>query len=344
MKSPASYIEEFFVKGKRLHLVFCLVLLLVLVLVLSVSHGWSQVTGAGLVYLVVLANIYTGRWLCRKWLLQAKWGGLLIRIIAALAGFAAAELAVYVYFFVPELPLNHAIESSINITAVSFALIFCGFFIAVVRSAIKEKMNSLILAEQQKGSELNLLRSQVSPHFLFNTLNNMYSMAINRPQQMPAHLLQLSELLRYSIYEADQPLVRVKDELDYIRSYIALENIRSSDRLSLTVNLDDNRTNLRIAPLLLIVFVENAFKHARNSLENRIEIDINCKTTSDTIFFKVSNTCGEESQKHTEEKRRSGFGIANVIKRLNLLYPDEYELKQVRLPNEFKIELNLKAR
>jgi LytS/YehU family sensor histidine kinase len=161
---------------------------------------------------------------------------------------------------------------------------------------------------------------------------------------MPALLLKLSELLRYSVYEADQPMVQLQDELDYIRNYIDLENIRSADRLSLTVNLADVTSNVKIAPMLLIVFVENAFKHARNTLESEIQIIINCKVVNENIYFDVANSYGDKGTKDTTEKRSSGFGIANVIKRLDLLYPGEYEMKQIRAENQFKVELCLKAK
>ncbi|TDE11030.1 sensor histidine kinase [Dyadobacter psychrotolerans] len=344
MKLPEIHIEAFFEKGRRAHLFFCLALLVLMVFILSVSQKWKYAPGAILIYSFILGGIYTGRWLCRKWLMNSKWGGLITMLIVVLLGYCIIGLGAYVYFFVPDLPLNHMIESAINITACSFALIFIGFFIAVIRSAIREKMNGLVLAEQKKGSELSLLRSQVSPHFLFNTLNNMYSLSINRPSQMPDLLLKLSELLRYSVYEADQPLVQLKDELEYIRNYIALENIRSADRLSLTINLADARVNVKIAPMLLIVFIENAFKHARNTLENEIQLVVNCKLVNENIYFEVVNTYIDNGAKDSTDKRSSGFGIANVTKRLELLYPGDYELKQTHSTNQFKVELILKAR
>jgi len=344
MKLPEIHIEAFFEKDRRAHLFFCLALLVLMVFILSVSQKWKYAPGAILIYSFILGGIYTGRWLCRKWLMNSKWGGLIAMLAVVLLGYCVLGLGAYIYFFVPDLPLNHMIESAINITACSFALIFIGFFIAVIRSAIREKMNGLVLAEQKKGSELNLLRSQVSPHFLFNTLNNMYSLSINRPGQMPDLLLKLSDLLRYSVYEADQPLVQLNEELEYIRNYIALENIRSADRLLLTINLTDTSENVKIAPMLLVVFIENAFKHALNTLENEIQIVINCQVISKIIYFDVANSYTENEKKGTKDQRSSGFGIANVIKRLDLLYPGEYELNQTRTANQFKVELCLKAR
>lgn len=343
MKSPASYFDVFFEKGKRIHLLVFLASLILLVIVLSISRNGRYAPGAFVSYGWVIACVYTGRWLCRNWLLNGRWGGLVLVLIVALIGLGGLGLGVYIYFFEPNLPLNHIIESGINSTVVTFVLLFGGFFLAVIRSAIREKMNGLVLAEQKKGSELSLLRSQVSPHFLFNTLNNMYSLSINRPNQMPALLLKLSELLRYSVYDADQPLVQLTDELDYIRNYIDLETIRSADRLSLNVTLPDAPAELKIAPMLLVVFVENAFKHSRNTLDSDIQIGINCQLVNDYIHFDVTNSYSETVAKDRTDKRHSGFGIANVVKRLDLLYPGEYKLNQTHTGNRFKIELSLKV-
>jgi sensor histidine kinase YesM len=341
---PTAYFETFFEKEKRVHLFFCSALLVLMVFILSVSRKWSYAPGSVAVYICILGCLYTGRWFCRKWLLNGKWAGLLLLLVISLIGYDIVGLTIFVYLFRQDVPLNHLIESSITIMSCSFIVMFCGFFIAVIRSAIREKMNGLTLAEQKKESELNLLRSQVSPHFLFNTLNNMYSLSINRPDQMPPLLLRLSELLRYSVYDADQELVPLADELEYIRNYIELENIRSSDRLLLRVNLQEAPKQLKVAPMLLIVFVENAFKHARNTFEQEIEISMNCKTENGNIYFEIENSYSDQSAENLSKNPSSGFGIANVTKRLQLLYPGEYELKQSCTSNKFKVELCLKTK
>ena len=303
------------------------------------------IPGVIAVYCWALSCIYTGRWICRKWLLSKKYAGLFAVLIVVLLGYAAVGLLGSIYLLDAHIPMDHLLESAINIGALALVLLFAGFFISVIRSAIKEKMNGLILAEQTKANELALLQSQVSPHFLFNTLNNMYSLSINRPAQMPDLLLKLSGLLRYSVYEASLPLVTLKEELDYIRNYIALESIRVSDRLLLVLNIEITPAAVKIAPMILIVFVENAFKHARNTLEQHIDICIDARVENDLIYFNVINSCTEEEERHNvESPRSSGFGIENVIKRLDLLYPGEYSLKQGRQQDLFSVELWLKAR
>ncbi|PSL31036.1 GHKL domain-containing protein [Chitinophaga ginsengisoli] len=327
-----------------MHLFFLLTLFFLLVVILLISRTLSYIATGLFCYAFTLCAIYAGRWICKKWLASNKWSHLIFAVVNALVGFTLVGTAGFVYLFNPGMPINHILESAINISVLSFFLLFSGFFITITRSALREKMNGLVLAEQKKESELNLLRSQVSPHFLFNTLHNMYSLSVNRPAQLPPLLLQLSELLRYSVYEADQPLVTLQEEMAYIRNYIALENIRLADRLKLTVNMDDNPDDIKIVPMLLIVFVENAFKHARNTSEQQIYINIHLKVRGNTIYFMAENSCSNHSNEDGAGKRNSGLGIANVIKRLELLYPDAYGLKQNRTNNLFKVELWLKEK
>jgi sensor histidine kinase YesM len=343
VKFLSNYLKQLWRKKKKVHL-FLLILLLVIVIGMVIGGVAKFVPAITLIYLEAVSCIYTGRWICRKWVLTKRWLGLFGVLIAALVGYDVAGLLISVYLLDSRISTNHILESSINIMAFVLLLIFGGFFISVIRSAIREKMNGLILAEQKKASELSLLQSQVSPHFLFNTLNNMYSLSINRPAEMPDLLLKLSGLLRYSVYEASQPLVLLQEELKYIRNYIDLESIRTWDRLALAVKMDIDPTGIRIVPMILIVFVENAFKHARNTLERHITISIDAKVEESAIFFNVMNSCAEEKQESLGDKRHSGFGIDNVIKRLDLLYPGEYSLKWDKQPDYFNVELRLTTR
>ena len=344
MSYPGRLQELIFAKDKRLHLVFCLVLLIIAALALMIGRDAHYISGGLFFYLWVVGGIYTGRWLCRRWLMTGNWKGLVGGSLAAVAGFDVVGSAGYILLFVPGMPLNHMLETAINMIALSVLILFSGFVIAVIRSAIREKLNGLILAEQKKESELGLLRSQVSPHFLFNTLHNLYSLSINRPVEMPGLLLQLAELLRYSVYEADRPLVSLQEEIAYLRNYVAIEHVRMADRLALKVDLDDTNEDIRIAPMLLIVFVENAFKHSRNTSDRVVAINLALKVSDEKVFFSVDNSCADEIDEAAVVKKASGVGITNVTKRLELLYPGDYHFRQSRTEGHYRVELWLKAR
>jgi Histidine kinase len=336
--------ELFFTKDKRVHLLFCLFLPIIAGLMTFVVRDDHYILEGFFFYLYLVGGIYTGRWLCRRWLTTGNGIGLLLDTLVLLLAFGVAGSAGYIYFFVPGMPFNHMLETTISMSVFSFLILFCGFVIAVIRSAIREKLNGLVLAEQKRESELGLLRSQVSPHFLFNTLHNLYSLSINRPAEMPDLLLQLAELLRYAVYEADRPLVSLQEEIAYLRHYVALEHVRMADRLALDLDFEDVADNIHIAPMLLIVFVENAFKHGRNTRDQVVAITIRLNVIAGMICFSTENSCSNEPNGVVESKIGSGLGITNVTKRLGLLYPGEHSLRQRRTAGQYHVDLRLKTR
>ncbi len=188
-------------------------------------------------------------------------------------------------------------------------------------------------------SELQLLQSQLSPHFLFNTLNNLYSLSLIKDDKLPGLLLKLSELLRYSVYQTGDAFVPLTDELAYIKNYIEFEKIRLDSRLSLNVNLEEN-PEIKIAPMLLIVFIENAFKHSKNTSSDKIMVDIKLKIWENSILFSVSNSY--EKEKQNTLNKSSGLGLENAKRRLELLYPNRYDLKIEDDGQMYKLMLQLK--
>lgn len=207
--------------------------------------------------------------------------------------------------------------------------------ILVNRSTETEK---IILKSQ---NELQLLQSQLSPHFLFNTLNNLYGLSIVKDDKLPNLLLKLSELLRYSVYQSSDTFVPLNDELDYIKNYIEFEKIRLDDRLRLNVNLEESGS-ASIAPMLLIVFIENAFKHSKNTAAKFISIDIELKLWENNILFSISNTYDKDNSLHNSLNKNSGLGLGNAKRRLELLYPNLYDLRIEDNDNIYKVMLQLK--
>ena len=190
---------------------------------------------------------------------------------------------------------------------------------------------------------MQLLQSQISPHFLFNTLNNMYGLSITQHEKIPALLLKLSDLLRYSVYDANKAYVPVKDELAYINNYIDFEKMRIGERLSLTTDFEDFSTmTAKIAPMLLIVFIENAFKHSKNSTNDHIFIHITLKTWSNRLLFTCVNSYSSGQSKAMNE--HSGFGLENAKKRLELLYSTEHHLVIEESDDTYKVMLQLKIK
>jgi LytS/YehU family sensor histidine kinase len=233
------------------------------------------------------------------------------------------------------------------LVAIPFTIccIIAGILIKLIRTRIKKRIEVAETRAEQSENELKLLQSQLSPHFLFNTLNNLYGLALTKHDQLPALLLKLSDLLRYSVYDAKESLVPLKDELAYIRDYIAFERIRIGDKLSEDIFIEEvNDTNIRIAPLLLIVFVENAFKHSKNSAEEKIRITITIKTWAGFILVSVGNSKSGSSETSGLLKNESGLGLENVKKRLELQYHGEYDLDIQEGETFYQVNLKLKAK
>jgi sensor histidine kinase YesM len=221
---------------------------------------------------------------------------------------------------------------------------FIAMFISLVRYRIKANIQSARTELAQTKSELQALQSQLSPHFLFNTLNNLYGLSISDHKKVPNLILKLSDLLRYSVYEAKEPFVPLQDEVEYIRNYIEFEKIRLGERLQLKLHLEPVADkSIKIAPMLLIVFIENAFKHSKNNQHETIFIEIELKATADAVRFFAHNSCGKQGTTSALAEKHSGFGLESVRKRLKLLYGNKHELKIQRTDQSYTVNLILYA-
>ena len=188
----------------------------------------------------------------------------------------------------------------------------------------KELENKILATQLQiKEQELNYLKMQIHPHFLFNTLNTIYGFALKQSVQTPELILKLSNLLDYILYQINKPRVSLKEEIMHITEYIELEKIRFQDTLKVNFYADIFDEVTQIAPMLLIPFVENAFKHGhiRNGY---LIVNIGIELSGSKLNFKIKNTISPEPS----ENNPNGIGLENIRKRLELHYPKNYQLKQ----------------
>ena len=199
------------------------------------------------------------------------------------------------------------------------------------------RQNSLITALQHEKSvaELDLLKQQLNPHFLLNTLNNLYALSLQRSDETPEGILQLSELMRYVIYKAREPFIRIEDEVKYLNDYLRLQEIRSWRTLDLQFEEEIEDGTTLIAPLLLIVFVENAFKHGVENAESDAFLSISLKADRHAVRFVCENSFEPMPDAQT------GIGLTNLRKRLALLYPGKHRLTTVADSGVFKASLEI---
>ncbi len=207
-------------------------------------------------------------------------------------------------------------------------------------SALKISRDSFLRRQEEKEAELKLLKAQLNPHFLFNTLNNLYGLSVVKSDKLPGLMLKLSGLLRYSLYETKEMFVPLTEELKYLENYIALEKIRLEDKTDIQFKVEGDLNSKLIAPMLLIVFIENAFKHLGMLQQEKSVVLIDLKINSDNLTFKCVNT-NEESKNENLEKGKSGIGLQNAKKRLQLLYPNKHHLNIKNEKDFFTVELKL---
>ena len=228
--------------------------------------------------------------------------------------------------------------------AVVFYLFPCLFILAcsTAYTMFQDRVRADRLAKEKETenlkTELAFLRSQVSPHFMFNVLNNMVSLARKKSELLEPSLIKLSSLLRYMLYETDEEKVLLEREVEYLQSYIDLQKQRFGSKVKVNLCMEEFDRNYFIEPMLLIPFVENAFKHGTGLIQNA-EINIRLNAKNSLLQFMVSNYY-DSSAKETKDKT-SGIGLQNVRRRLNLLYKNEHTLLITDKNNQFSVSLQL---
>lgn len=192
------------------------------------------------------------------------------------------------------------------------------------------------LREEHLHAELNLLKNQVNPHFFFNTLHNLYGLVVNNSPKAPALILELSEMMRYTIYKGKQDQVRLEEEIKYLESYINLQKLRLANNPEIKFIYNIKNGDFKIAPLLFITLIENAFKHGVEKLYKEAFVHVLINEDAQEINFEIINNFD------TGHNDPIGFGLENLRKRLKLSYPNQHELMIQEKEHTFKVILKIK--
>ncbi|MBT1703625.1 sensor histidine kinase [Chryseosolibacter indicus] len=194
------------------------------------------------------------------------------------------------------------------------------------------------LENEKLVAELNYLKAQINPHFLFNTLHNLNYLVYSGSKKSTEVIIKLSNIMRYMIYDANRDKVPLKKEIEYMNDYVLLESIRLNEVFKITFDIKGNVHEQEISPLIMITFLENAFKHGVSDQEKDCWINVSLHVTDTSIEYKVSNKKINNSIQH---KLKSGFGLENVKKRLQLSYPDAHDLKIIDADSVYQVSLTL---
>ncbi len=290
-----------------------------------------------------------------KLLIKEKWFLYILSLIGCLLFFLYVPRTLAMMIYPPEIPLNvtentRGINRSNRIgrirrrpyadffnTVLFLLVITFGACIEVVRRWLQTEQNRKETEHERINTELSFLKSQVNPHFFFNTLNNIYSLAIVKSDKTAHAVLKLSAIMRYILTETEINLVPLENEVAFIHNYIELQQVRLTDKVQVNFTIEGNTTPLLVAPLIFIPFVENAFKYGVSTKEQS-SIEINLKVTENTIYFHAKNYIVHSENNMMEN---TGIGINNVKRRLELLYPEKHQLRHLNHNGYYIVNLEI---
>ena len=220
-----------------------------------------------------------------------------------------------------------------------FLLVTAGAACRLIKDYLQSQRRLTEIAQEKAQTELKFLKSQINPHFLFNSLNSIYFLIDKQNTEARKTLLQFSDLLRYQLYDCNAETIAIETEVAYLQDYIRLQKLRKDTNYEVAVNIEAELKGFQIVPLLLIPFVENAFKHISNHLNGRNYVHVDLSRNNGSFSFCVENSKETQLQKTLVP---GGIGLNNVRRRLELLYPDKHQLEIHNNENTFKVELELK--
>ncbi len=233
-----------------------------------------------------------------------------------------------IFILVAELKINEFHPANTNaliLIAGMYLVVFLGVAVKLVNHYNQNQAQIQSLKKEKLEAELKFLKAQLHPHFLFNTLNNLYSLTLEKSDKAPEVVLKLSELLDYILYECNAELVLLDKEIEQIKNYIELEKLRYGDRLKVDLDFEGIKINQMIPPMLLMTLVENSFKHGAAKSTNKSWIKIKIRINNRQLFLEVGNS--KDQNIKTKKEHSGGVGLQNLQNRLRLLYGDQYNFK-----------------
>jgi len=340
MKHLQRILRKLFESRMTIHIVF-IIFFFAMFCLPSVISGLTagKLLKVFLYGIFLLLCLYVGRWFCRRWLKSNKFQKFLVWSFVAIAILCAT--GIFGSFLLTNNSMTAIIITVLFVVILFFSL---GVFFSITRTTILRQLDEERIMKQQKESELQLLKSQLSPHFLFNVLNNLYGLSLTQADKVSPMLLKLSGLLRYSLYDTHKTFVPLADELTSIENYIELEKMRIGQRLLLGVNISkENIDGALIPPMLLMTFIENAFKHSKDTSHKNVIINIHFQLVDDLIELEIRNNMPDKQNTITNTDH-SGIGLDVTRKRLELLYTDKYFLQTFTEDGFYNICLKIKTR
>lgn len=311
-------------------------------------HGrdidWGKATANGFVQLLVtMAIAYLNYFIfLPRFLVHKKVWKYLIEFFLPFIILVAARIHLQRFLIDGYTYQRMHFYSTFYIVEVIVITLFITIFVSMLRFAAdwfelaarqKEIENERLLAE------LNFLKAQINPHFLFNTLNNLYYLAYTQSANTTEVIAKLSQMMRYMIYDSNYLQVPLTKEIEYMQNYISLERLRLNDQIPISFNIHGNVEGVLIAPLIFITFLENAFKHGVSNNDKGAFVKVDMKLEGKQCIYTVENSKLASLKPEAEEK--SGIGLQNLKRRLDLSYPDRFTLHTEDKPDRYSVQLTI---
>ncbi len=290
----------------------------------------------------IIATYVSARFLLPYFLYKKKFIAYIVALIALTVAFSYLNYTLYRRFFSSEI-INNLSTSSFW-TFYIFLFLF-GTTLKFGKDTILKEYAAQKTEKERLLQEANFLRSQLSAHFLLNSMNNLYGLSVVKDERLPNLMLQLSELLQYALYDTREAYVPLRGELEYLKNYIDLMKIRLSKKVELKIEIDETSAqNLFIAPMILATYVENAFKHVLENTDNQRFIYIKINIYEKTLNLMVKNSFAENAIQNIENtNNRKGVGLENTNRRLELLYPEKYMLNVKNRNGVYEVFLEIET-
>jgi len=337
--NPINAFKEWNPKVWGYHLLFWVLLAILLTAFSdrsgSILHSFLMEMVNMLFYAsLVYFNVF---YLIPKYLTEKRLGKYIVFLVGAVIAVTMGKVVIFYLF-------SAAGDKGIWLKNQSF--FFLSFFLVTTVSTVakiiadwgKYQREKHEIATKTVTSELQFLRSQINPHFLFNTLNSLYALTLKKSDIAPEIVLKLSEMMRYMLYECNEKTVLLSNEINYIKNYLDLERLRHGAGADIQLNITGTVTDQRIAPLFFIPFLENSFKHGLNHQLKKGFVHIDLQVFEHKVRFSIRNSKPEQMPM-APSKRVGGFGLANVKHRLELIYPDKHDLRVMVGPQAYEMDL-----
>lgn len=344
---PLNWMSRFWSYVERPWLYHLLLWLLYFNLMLTINYnGWAELPFTlktlGIHLFFVMALVYWNLWqILPQYLAQKKIGRYFL--MATFATFLITPLElIFLYWVMDEYTAaqEHLLKNQHIHFLFNFFVLSLSTALKIGKEWLRQERIKRDLEKRNLQSELSFLKSQINPHFLFNTLNNLYALSLKKSDKAPELVLRLSAMMRYMLYECNEKMVPLQKEISYMENYLALEQIRYGDKAQIALHYPQPLPqSVEVPPLLFIPFLENAFKHGlSNSIEEGyvwIELQIEEKK----LNFRIENS--KSSEPKGELYHQGGIGLSNVRRRLELLYPKRHQLQIMEDPSSYQVLLTL---